>query len=162
MVWGYVEINAGLVCASVPALKPLFMRYLPFIIGSKIYSNDRSGATPGYGSRSNPLSSNKNRSKMAAQSYELHSQDNFPSRPNQEDDEAKLWGHTTISHKKEGPNKVKSGKNGSDDDSVDSIEGHYPGRIGRSTVVSGWGRNNSLSGGGINVTKETKVFYESS
>ncbi|KAL6849840.1 hypothetical protein ACO1O0_009385 [Amphichorda felina] len=173
MVWGYVEINAGLLCASVPALKPLFVRYLPFIIASKVYSHSgggrHSGATPGYGSRrSNHLDAlatvggTKRGSRLAAaqEAYELHSRDDDA----RAGDEAKLW--------VDGKGASRAATRGAssdddDDDSLGSVEGkQYPaeGRVGRSTVVTAWGESDHdrpRLGGGINVTRETKVSYAS-
>lgn len=95
MIWGFVEINAGLICASVPGLKPFFVRYLPFIITSHLSSTRgaRSGeaGSGGFESFSNPLKKDKrNRSKMANQSYELSSNDYLPGAQDG-GDEAKLW-----------------------------------------------------------------------
>lgn len=95
MIWGFVEINAGLICASVPGLKPFFVRYLPFIITSHLSSarGAPSGETGsgGFESFSNPLKKDKRkRSKMANQSYELSSNDYLPDAQDG-GDEAKLW-----------------------------------------------------------------------
>lgn len=35
MVWGFLEVNTGVVCAALPALKPLFARYLPKFLSSR-------------------------------------------------------------------------------------------------------------------------------
>ncbi|KAL5047089.1 hypothetical protein BDW71DRAFT_206906 [Aspergillus fruticulosus] len=32
--WSYVEVNAGILCASVPALKPFAKRHLAMVLGS--------------------------------------------------------------------------------------------------------------------------------
>ena len=72
------------------------------------------------------------------------------------EDETKLWkkGRGGLGHD------TAVGKTSSDGNSVDSLEEQqYPGKVGRSTVVTAWGQNNARSGGGINVTRETKVSY---
>lgn len=41
-VWSFLEAKAGIVCVSVPTLKPFFAHYVPVLIGSK---NDLGGAS---------------------------------------------------------------------------------------------------------------------
>lgn len=119
MIWGFVEINAGLVCASVPALRPFFMRYLPFIIASHLSSarelpSDETGSG-GFDSPSNAIKKDKRRNKkIATQSHELSSQDFLPGRRDV-GDEAKLWERHTAEHHADG---VTSGN---DDTSLGSV-----------------------------------------
>lgn len=35
MVWGFLEVNTGVVCAALPAIKPLFSRFLPQLLSSR-------------------------------------------------------------------------------------------------------------------------------
>ncbi|KAK7914066.1 hypothetical protein PG985_011769 [Apiospora marii] len=42
-VWSFIEINAGIICATVPALKPFFVRYLPKLLGASRGGNSASG-----------------------------------------------------------------------------------------------------------------------
>ncbi|KAF2439773.1 hypothetical protein P171DRAFT_524858 [Karstenula rhodostoma CBS 690.94] len=48
MVWGFLEVNTGVVCAALPASKPLFTRYLPRFLSSRSRDSSRrkSGSLP--------------------------------------------------------------------------------------------------------------------
>nr|XP_036578664.1 uncharacterized protein CTRU02_11254 [Colletotrichum truncatum]KAF6785996.1 integral membrane protein [Colletotrichum truncatum] len=170
IIWGFVEINAGLVCAAVPALKPFFMRYLPFILSSKLRSSqERSG----YGPYSNPIE--KSNKKMGgAQTYELSSRDDMPegssgSRRDPNDDEAKLWlSHGTHGRRmstQQAESDLENDKIRKDNDSLDSLESiseQHSDRVGPKTIVSTWGRGSEevqSPSGGINVTRETRISY---
>jgi len=67
-IWSCIEINTGIMCASVPALKPLIARYFPSFIISDLYAKTRGGAgyyaKPVGGSQkgTHPMSSNDNNS----------------------------------------------------------------------------------------------------
>jgi hypothetical protein len=39
--WCFAEVNAGIVCACAPALKPFFVRYLPGLLSSHFRSHNR-------------------------------------------------------------------------------------------------------------------------
>ncbi|KAL4874376.1 hypothetical protein BJY04DRAFT_226121 [Aspergillus karnatakaensis] len=41
--WSYIEVNAGILCASVPALKPFAKRHLATMFGSSQHSKNRGG-----------------------------------------------------------------------------------------------------------------------
>ncbi|KAL4929380.1 uncharacterized protein BDV17DRAFT_290699 [Aspergillus undulatus] len=45
--WSYIEVNAGILCASVPALKPFAKRHLANVFGSSQRSHARGGASNG-------------------------------------------------------------------------------------------------------------------
>lgn len=125
MIWGFVEINAGLVCASVPALRPFFTRYLPFIIASHLSSARElpSGETGsrGFGSSSNAIKKDKKRNKkVVTQSYELSSQDFLPSRRDG-GDAAKLWERHTAELLTDGAT------SGNDDTSLGSVNSRLDG-----------------------------------
>ncbi|KAK8133014.1 hypothetical protein PG999_001187 [Apiospora kogelbergensis] len=38
-VWSFIEVNAGIICATVPALKPFFARYVPKLLGVSVGSS---------------------------------------------------------------------------------------------------------------------------
>ncbi|KAJ0367779.1 hypothetical protein COL154_003000, partial [Colletotrichum chrysophilum] len=89
--WSFVEANAGTVCASVPGLKPFFMRYLPSFISSRI-----TGSSNRTGIKSLPyntvIENNKKRRNMQSESYELQSQEDISEGGSGKvDDETKLW-----------------------------------------------------------------------
>ncbi|KAF6814143.1 integral membrane protein [Colletotrichum sojae] len=93
-VWCFLEVNAGIVCASVPALKPFFMRYLPSIIASRMSSKGGGVSSTGKSGKSRNLNTvvaeNIERRRMQGEGYELSSHDG-PRVPAEDDDEAKLW-----------------------------------------------------------------------
>ncbi|KAF2440319.1 hypothetical protein P171DRAFT_524396 [Karstenula rhodostoma CBS 690.94] len=91
--WCFVEVNAGVVCASVPALKSFFARYLPGLISSRLRSHDRSKNTDGY----NTIEKGNQRPKAKKDVYEMTvveddvSSEKTVQPPNVNDDEARLW-----------------------------------------------------------------------
>lgn len=98
--WCYIEVSAGIVCSSVPALRPLASRYLrPMFTSSR-------GRTPGAQTEddtprmphSSVLSMNRKRRAARAEVYELKGRDSSsgPRNTKQEetvshDDEERLW-----------------------------------------------------------------------
>ncbi|KAK1710853.1 uncharacterized protein BDZ83DRAFT_766078 [Colletotrichum acutatum] len=92
--WSFLEANPGIVCASVPGLKPFFVRYLPSSISSRITgSADKSGKKPlPY---STVIENNRKRRNMQSESYELWSHDDLSEESSGKaefsDEEAKLW-----------------------------------------------------------------------
>ncbi|WYZ45334.1 hypothetical protein EsH8_VIII_000650 [Colletotrichum jinshuiense] len=110
-IWCFLEVNAGIVCASVPALKPFFMRYLPSLIMAQLSSNN-STPTTGKTSRSRGLDTvvaqNLERRRIQDESYMLSSRDERSisdvKRGFEEDDETKLWdGHQKNPTPRQGP-----------------------------------------------------------
>lgn len=152
MVWGFIEINAGLICASVPALRPLFVRYLPFLIASTLRSSQERSNDKGSGFDS--LSRGKKHKKSGLLSFELQTRDDvLATGSNEEDDETKLWRRT---------GDIDQGAGGSsDDNSFEGVENQYPGKVERRTVVSTMDSRGASPGKGISVTKETRVSYGS-
>lgn len=162
-VWGSIEANAGIVCASVPALKPFFMRYLPFIISSRL----RSGGTSNP-SEFNALSTTaqRNRKRRFDKSYELSSRDKDApnnSFPADHDDEATLWNKGGA---KDGAANVITQVNESSSIESGPNDGHHhhatPWRQpGASVDISAGNRGPRANnvGGDIHVTKETRVTY---
>lgn len=98
-VWGSIEANTGILCASVPTLKPFFMRYLPAILSSRMRSRDASSKPSSYGAFSTKVE--RNRRRRQDQSYELSSRDNAAPRnsfpiQNLQDDEVMLKPHDVV------------------------------------------------------------------
>ncbi|KAF9878008.1 integral membrane protein [Colletotrichum karsti] len=165
MIWGFIEVNAGLICAAVPALKPFFMRYLPFIISSTLRSSQ---GRSGYGPYSKHVDKGSKKHGDGAQTFELPSRDDLPGGSGQDpnDDEAKLWSSKGSQSRRRNFDKnesdTASDKTDKQSDSIGSIEVQYPGRVGPATVVSTWGRGSEdfqTPREGINVTRETRISY---
>ncbi|KAK1622476.1 integral membrane protein [Colletotrichum phormii] len=103
--WASIEVNAGIVCASVPALKPFFVRYLPMFVTSHITARGSKSkkTNPNYQNyqNSNPYSTtieaNKRRRNVQSEAYELHSRDDLSLSSNDmpkngsREDVVKLW-----------------------------------------------------------------------
>ncbi|KAK7936159.1 hypothetical protein PG985_001654 [Apiospora marii] len=80
----FLEMNIGIVCASVPALKPFFIRYLPSLVSSHLSKCSR-GTPGGHSSSSSPggtprmyhlntvVETNRQRRRMQSRSYAMGS-----------------------------------------------------------------------------------------
>ncbi|KAF2650158.1 hypothetical protein K491DRAFT_697546 [Lophiostoma macrostomum CBS 122681] len=100
--WCFVEVDAGIICASIPALKAFFVRYLPGLINSSIRSDQQHYAGNSSKNKS-PYDTiereDRARSKKKPSLYELtvldNSSEKSPARAtSSNDDEARLWtGH---------------------------------------------------------------------
>jgi len=64
-VWANMELTLAVVCACVPALRPLVSKYLPHIFSTAAESFQESGSRVGDGSRSTT------RRRRKAENYEL-------------------------------------------------------------------------------------------
>jgi hypothetical protein len=96
--WCFVEVDAGVITASIPALKPFFVRYLPSLINSRIRSDQQ--YTGDSAKNKSPYDTmereDRARPRKKASLYELTVIDNAseksPARAaNSNDDEARLW-----------------------------------------------------------------------
>ncbi|PHH86180.1 hypothetical protein CDD83_10603 [Cordyceps sp. RAO-2017] len=177
-VWSFVEVNAGVVCASLAALKPLFMRYIPFLIVSRLRSSqERSTAPDSSAPGTDKNASSSTHTTVYGEALELPSREDLPAPTvvghrdrDASDDEAQLW-----SHGRKPASSLNSDSNRNDADSVDGLGGAggggghggagggdlYPGaRPPRFTVSgSGYGMAGPRSPDAIQVTKETLVSY---
>ncbi|RYO80613.1 hypothetical protein DL764_009874 [Monosporascus ibericus] len=160
-ILSYLETNTGIICASVPALRPFFLRFLPTLVVSNLNSSDRN--TPkrqpqrSYGLTS-VVEQNRQRRMMQQNSYELSSIDENPKQPS-EDDEAKLWSPSC----KEGAGKVsaKHKDNYPENNSLETLEDLTPTRaegVNEITITSGPSR--PAQGGDIQVHHETAINYD--
>ncbi|KAF6824147.1 integral membrane protein, partial [Colletotrichum musicola] len=123
-----------------------------------------------YGAYSNPIDKSSKRQRGGVHTFELPSRDDLPggcaSRSGRDDDEAKLWPHGKgMQGKRTSTQKTEPdlGSDKKDNDSIDSVEAQYPGRVGPAIVVTSWGRGSEglqTPTKGINVTRETKVSYD--
>ncbi|PHH83473.1 hypothetical protein CDD82_432 [Ophiocordyceps australis] len=136
-IWSFIEVNAGILCASLAALKPLFMRYIPVLIVSRL----RSSAAKDSAAASAPKQDSKN---STVYGYQLPSRDSLPAKPALRQDEAQLW---SPRHP------------GTDAESMDGSEELYPGVKPPRLTVS-HGEYGTQSGAhGVEVIKETHVSY---
>lgn len=76
----FLEMNIGIVCASVPALKPFFIRYLPSLVSSHLSKCSRGtpghsspGGTPRMYHLNTVVETNRQRRRMQSRSYALGS-----------------------------------------------------------------------------------------
>ncbi|CAM1505082.1 Fc.00g107190.m01.CDS01 [Cosmosporella sp. VM-42] len=140
IVWSFIEVNGGLFCASVPALKPLCVRYIPFLLHSPHHSVAEK--TPGYNEK------RKSGRKPYSQSYELPSRDEM-AEGGRNDDEAQLWS----------TRKNESVDTKQDSDSLDSISDKFPIPARPAPIQMGFSTKRVQNVGGIQITKETHVSY---
>ncbi|KAK8113588.1 hypothetical protein PG984_014114 [Apiospora sp. TS-2023a] len=70
----FLEMNIGIVCASVPALKPFFIRYLPSLVSSHLSHKNRGGPSTSRDYHLNTVvETNRQRRRMQSRSYALGS-----------------------------------------------------------------------------------------
>ncbi|CCF37138.1 integral membrane protein [Colletotrichum higginsianum] len=168
--WASIEVNAGVVCACVPSLKPFFTRYLPMFVTSRITGSKDKKSNPNYQAyqANNPYSTtienNKRRRNVQSEAYELHSNDDLSLCSKEEpksganEDVAKLWCGHAFRNDCQGHREtiIESRRRDEDSSSMDSVGEIQP-------VADGISRPNppqrvaSLS---IRVTTETRVEYE--
>ncbi|KAF2640115.1 hypothetical protein P280DRAFT_452571 [Massarina eburnea CBS 473.64] len=97
--WCFAEVNAAIICASAPALRPFFMKYVPSLLKSRFGSSHQHN---GYVENSNDLGSRaletisqkRSRKVSIMDAYELNSRDYIEegrTKDGHVDDEARLW-----------------------------------------------------------------------
>lgn len=90
-LWSYAEMNAGIVCASVPSLKPLFVHCLPRCFKSRIGTKRSIYSRRTYSSNS-IVEQNRSRRKMQNESFQLSSiEDSKHGRNYSYDEAVHLW-----------------------------------------------------------------------
>ncbi|KAF7560434.1 hypothetical protein G7046_g3723 [Stylonectria norvegica] len=141
IIWSFIEANAGLVCASVPALKPLCVRYLPSLVSNP----------PRASHYTNSGEKQKRRSMVFSQSYELPSRDELPART---DDEAQLWSNKHNAKR----NALQSVDLKLDTDSNSSFDSENE-KLPAKPAPVGFGTKRTEYAGGIKITKETFISY---
>ncbi|KAF6831613.1 integral membrane protein [Colletotrichum plurivorum] len=174
--WACIEVNAGIICASVPALKPFFVRYLPMFIHSHLTCPNGPGASASHRNYqtsapySTTVENNKRRRNVQSEAYELHSHDDLSlsssnEMPSSEDDDvAKLWsGNAFRRDRGQGGHRqtiIESTPRDTDGSSLGSLEDIRPAAADGLALPA---RVASVrASGGITVTTETKVVYERS
>lgn len=152
LIWSFIEVNAGLICASVPALKPFCMRYIPFLIHARLRSQEKSSK--------NRCTHSQERRKSHhpySNSYELPSREEFGDGGNNpsQDEEARLW--TMMGDKN---NAFESVDMKQDSDSMETLTGRLPEPPAKpEPALVGFTTKRSQNIGGIQVTKETVITY---
>ncbi|CAJ0553323.1 Ff.00g118350.m01.CDS01 [Fusarium sp. VM40] len=155
LVLSFIEVNTSLVCVSAPALKPFCMRYVPFIVQSRLRSRAKSSKNTASGNAISQSQEKRKGQTPANESYELAERSETFDDRNPQDDEARLWPVSPL------PNGVRNSINAEQDaDSIESLPDRGlpmptspdPAQIGFSTM-----RSQSMKG--ISVTKETIVTY---
>ncbi|RGP71547.1 hypothetical protein FSPOR_3253 [Fusarium sporotrichioides] len=141
----FIEVNLSIVVVSIPALKPFFKRYIPFLIQSRIRSQDKS-----------PKNSSNNKEKgsdcqNAIDSYELsHRKSDGP-----QDEEARLWYRDP-----EQGVAVDSDGFRQDTESFESVADRCPSLTQKpEPAVVSFSTKRSHSVNGIDVSRETVVTY---
>ncbi|KAJ0303706.1 hypothetical protein Brms1b_011503 [Colletotrichum noveboracense] len=172
--WASAEVNAGIICASVPALKPFFMRYLPMFVHSHITgSSKKSNANYQNYQTSMPYSTtvenNRKRRNVQSEAYELHSHDDLSlsshemPKAGSDEDVTKLWSGSAFRNDRTSQllTTIESKTMDMDANSIDSA-GEIMSAEGSSTRQGSQGPRRMASFHGITVTTEleTKVDYE--
>ncbi|OHW90118.1 integral membrane protein [Colletotrichum incanum] len=170
--WASIEVNAGVVFASVPALKPFVMRYLPMFVTSRITGSKSNESNPNYQNvqSTNPYSTtienNKKRRNEQSEAYEVRSHDDLSLSSNEmpkhgsNEDTAELWSGNAFRRDCMGHREtiVESKQNDEDRSSIDSAREIHP-------VAEGCSRPHlpqRVASMSIRVTTETRVEYENS
>ncbi|PNY18832.1 Uncharacterized protein TCAP_07485 [Tolypocladium capitatum] len=172
LVWSYVDVNVSIVCASLAALKPLLMRYVPSVVDSRLRSSQdrhrrstgKAGSFSGNGGGGADKLTGSDAGALYSQAYELPSRDELPiQRPGADEDEARLWSRRHLFAGKAVSSRNSVRKQRDRDGSLDSLVlgDLYPGARAPVSAVSagGFGLHPSQSTEGIKVTKETVVSF---
>ncbi|KAI5865471.1 hypothetical protein GGS23DRAFT_594994 [Durotheca rogersii] len=100
MILCFIEVNAGIVCASVPVVRPFFSRYLPVLLGAHAKHTDSGSSGPDRAAhtieRDNAERYNLKRRNMGPdESYNMSSfSDTSRCQDSRsEDEESRLWPH---------------------------------------------------------------------
>ncbi|KAI4599509.1 hypothetical protein KJ359_001952 [Pestalotiopsis sp. 9143b] len=155
-LFSYAEMNAGVVCASIPALKPLFLRCLPERLQSRPRKgggrSDYSGGTDG---SSTVVEQNRSRRKRYNESFQLSSIDETAHVRNYswDDEGVHMWDGTNPSRD---DGFEKTAVVGMASPSVEELRGPWPVYDARAMAAS----PKPTRKNGITVTRETSVRYE--
>lgn len=154
-VLAFLEINIGVLCASVPTLKPFFVRYLPALVSSRACRRSAFVSNPTY-SPNTVFESNRARRLVHSQSYEMSTKGSGSRLGRLSEDEEKLWSHSSEEQGGQGPG-VKSRTVDSNESAL--CEGLHGGGATHVASVTTDNRQVPL-GRGIEVLRETTVRYE--
>ena len=155
-ILAFLEINIGIVCASVPTLKPFFVRYLPALVSSRACRRSAFASHPTY-SPNTVFESNRARRMVPSDTYEM-STEGSGSRPGRfAEGEGKLWSQSSEEQAGQGPG-AKSRPVDSDDGAL--REGLHGGGATHVASVTTTDSRQVPLGRGIEVLRETTVQYE--
>ncbi|KAM5351078.1 hypothetical protein ACJ41O_003801 [Fusarium nematophilum] len=150
MIWSFIEVNSGLICASVPALKPFCMRYIPFLLHSRLRSQEKNSKT-----RFSHSQEKRKSRHPYSESYELGSRGGESAEGNIQDEERRLW--SVIGEKKTALESVDTKQ---DTDSLESLNDKLPAAPAKpEPALVGFTTKRSQNVGGIQITKETVITY---
>ncbi|KAI5465423.1 hypothetical protein BGZ63DRAFT_399893 [Mariannaea sp. PMI_226] len=152
MIWSFIEINSGVICASVPALKPFCMRYVPILISSARFRNNQERNS----SKSHSHGVEKKRQShhpYSNESFEMPSRDEV-SECTLQDDEARLWS-MKHNHKSE----LKSVDAVQEMESFDTVAENIELPSKPDPSVVGFTTRREKTVGGIHIVRETKITY---
>lgn len=149
IIWSFIELNAGLICASVPTLKPFCMRYIPFLIHGGFCSQTKLSKNRYSLGHEKPK---RHSSNPYSDSYEMPSREELP-QDSPMDEEARLW--SMIGEKNTALESVDTKQ---DSDSVDSVSDKLPIQQPEPALI-GFTTRRTQNVGGIQVTKETIITY---
>ncbi|KAK7968012.1 Satratoxin biosynthesis SC1 cluster protein 4 [Apiospora aurea] len=174
----FLEMNIGIVCASVPALKPFFIRYLPSLVSSHLSSSSANKGRGGGGlRRRRPACTTSTPSGSGSATLNSSKKGTFLSSigrswaggVDDHDDETRLWPSSHRQHSKENLGALDGDGTTTTTRTVDletvsasTIEAlHGGGAVHTASVsVDGSQTQSGRLGAGISVLKETSVSYE--
>ena len=152
-IFSYLEVNTGIICASVPALKPFFLRFWPSIVTSHMTRRGRATSGSKYAPRSYGMGTvteqNRQRRRLQLGSYVLSSRDDGR-RSN--DEEAKLWS------RKDGDMRSANRTNATDSVNLEMLEDISAAKGFNQTTVAVQPPR-AVQGGIIQVEHETVIDY---
>jgi hypothetical protein len=146
LILSFIEVNLSIVVVSIPALKPFFKRYIPFLIQAPTRSQGKSSKTSSSNNREKG-SGNQN----VSESYELSQRKSS----GVQDEETRLWYRDP-----EQGVAVDSDGFRQDTDSLDSMADRCPSLTQKpEPAVVSFSTRRSDSVNGIDVSRETVVTH---
>ncbi|RGP68560.1 hypothetical protein FLONG3_8119 [Fusarium longipes] len=146
IILSFIEVNLSIVVVSIPALKPFFKRYIPFLIQSRIRSQDKSSKNSG--------SNNQEKGdgcQNVSDSYEMSHRKSS----GLQDEETRLWYRDP-----EQGVAVDSDGFRQDTESLDSMADRCPSLTQKpEPAVVSFSTKRCHSVNGIDVSRETVVTY---
>ncbi|KAF4456021.1 hypothetical protein F53441_1742 [Fusarium austroafricanum] len=149
IILSFVEVNTSLLCASIPALKPFFMRYLPILMHPRNRSQERNTK------KSHTHSHEKRKSQILENdSYEMPDRQDFGQGGSQED-EARLCPPISEHHT------APESDGARDTESMESEADQVPPVAAKSPPIplASFTTKRSQNVNGIEVTRETVITY---
>ncbi|KAL4726449.1 hypothetical protein ACLX1H_007131 [Fusarium chlamydosporum] len=144
IVLSFIEVNLSIVVISIPALKPFFKRYIPFLIHSRIRSSDKS-------SKNSDQEKKPGNENLSNDSYEMSRR----KASGNQDEETRLWNRDP----ERGLN-VDSDDSRQETESLDSLADRLPSLTQKpEAAVISFTTKRSHSVNGIDVSRETVVTY---